>query len=62
MTDYEKLVSVFENSDCTFVLSKNLNSFEVISRNSIGSICYVFNAEGKLVHMYYNGGIIWNLM
>ena len=57
MTDYEKLLSVFEDSSCTSVLSKNLNSFEVISRNSIGSICYVFNAEGKLVHMYYQGVI-----
>ena len=42
MTDYEKLLSIFENNDCTVVINKNLNSFEVLSRNSTGSICYVF--------------------
>ena len=52
MSDYEKLISIFENNRNVLVVNQSKNYFEVLMHHSITTIVFKFDKDGKLVDMY----------
>ena len=52
MTDYEKLIYIFENTMKVIIVNRHNDYFEVISDNGTNPVCFQFYRDGKLKDVY----------
>lgn len=53
MTDYEKLISIFENNKNALVVNQSKNYFEVLMHHNTTAIVFQFDKDDKLIDMYF---------